>query len=231
MKESPIIKLNWLILRPHLKKSLPTLGIRDVDATYKQILATYKAELASLPEYGPNDILPLILTHAIMLGAVYQYCQPKPSIQAMTDFYQELVMGSKLISWGLRHRKPLTQSAIRKQIRQAKKSQKANHPFTWQYQVEPGRRRFLATFSRCGACAYLTSRGMPELVPAMCALNYEFAKAGHYLFLRKQTLATHGPVCDCLYIDKKVVTTDQMDQASRDERAEVRRAIILFGQE
>ena len=106
MNQNPIIKLNWLILRPHLKKSLPTLGIRDVDATYKQILATYKAKLASLPEYGPNDILPLILTHAIMLGAVYQYCQPKPSIQAMTDFYRELVMGFKLISWGLRHRKP-----------------------------------------------------------------------------------------------------------------------------
>ena len=183
-----------------------------------------------MPDYGPNDILPLILTHAVMLGTVYRECKPKPSVQTMTDFYQNLVMGSKLISWGLRHRNPLTKLAIHRQVKQGQRSQKASHPFTWQYKVEEGRGRFLATFSRCGACSYLTSRGMPELVPAVCALDYEFAKAGNYLFLRKQTLATRGQFCDCLYVNKKAATADQVAQAKLDEKAEAKRAETLFNQ-
>lgn len=69
---------------------------------------------------------------------------------------------------------------------------------------------------------------MPELVPAMCALDYEFAKAGNYLFLRKQTLATRGQFCDCFYVSKKAATADQVAQAKLDEKAEAKRAETLF---
>ena len=41
MKENPIIKLNWLVLMPRLKKGLSVLGVQDIDGTYQKILANY----------------------------------------------------------------------------------------------------------------------------------------------------------------------------------------------
>ncbi|ERJ76222.1 hypothetical protein [Streptococcus sobrinus] len=40
-EENPIIKLNWLVLMPRLKKGLSVLGVQDIDGTYQKILANY----------------------------------------------------------------------------------------------------------------------------------------------------------------------------------------------
>ena len=58
-------------------------------------------------------------------------------------------------------------------------------------------------FTKCGICRLLSDLGIPEITPAMCALDYAMSKAGGTdVFTRKYTLASGGPYCDCNYRKK-----------------------------
>jgi len=60
-----------------------------------------------------------------------------------------------------------------------------------------------ARFDRCGICTLMRELGIPELVPAMCALDYTMTEAGgSAVFVRQYTLASGGPYCDCGYKKK-----------------------------
>ncbi len=60
-----------------------------------------------------------------------------------------------------------------------------------------------ARFDRCGKCTLMRELGIPELVPAMFALDYTMTDAGGTaVFVRKYTLASDGPYCDCGYKKK-----------------------------
>ena len=94
MKDGVVIKAMWLLLGGAAKASLLTLGVDDPKAFGKESKKIYRREMNKLPEYGPNDILKINLVHAVMLGAVYEVCDPKPDIDALTRFYRELCIRS-----------------------------------------------------------------------------------------------------------------------------------------
>ena len=81
-------------------------------------------------EYGPNDILKINLAHAVMLSAVYEACDPKPDIDAMTKFYRELFLRQRIILAALKRMDMLKPSEVRRQRAIGERSQKATHPFT-----------------------------------------------------------------------------------------------------
>ncbi|MCI7107704.1 MAG: L-2-amino-thiazoline-4-carboxylic acid hydrolase [Agathobacter sp.] len=109
-------------------------------------------------------------------------------------------------------------------MKQGCKSQKATHPYTWQYTVTvEDKDRFTATFTRCGIYEYLKSRGMAEIVPAMCALDYTFGEEENHIFLRKQIIATGGTVCDCHYVRKFSATPEEIAESAEDQRKEALR--------
>ena len=61
-----------------------------------------------------------------------------------------------------------------------------------------------ARFTKCGICTLMKELGLFELVPAMCHLDYTMSDVGGTTdFIRKYTLASGGPYCDCGYKKKE----------------------------
>lgn len=159
-----------------------------------------------------------------MLGAIYESCGEKPSVDQLAQFYREVVLSPKLIRFAFSKNDMVSPKRIVRETRRGEKSQRATHPYTWQYRVEQvGDRRFTAVFTQCGICDYLSSRGLSEIIPAMCALDYAFGEVGNHYFLRKKTIATGGRVCDCTYIGKDAATAQEAAQSRQDKLDEARR--------
>ena len=199
MKEGLVVSVSWLLLKRAMLATLPILGVKDPRAFYKKARAIYEREMAALPEYGEDDVLKLNLAQAVMLGTIYETCDPKPDIDTLTRFYHELLTHPALLRKMMGRRDMLAPSEVQRQVDIGKRSQRATHPFTWQFSVKAeDEDRFTATFTRCGIYDYLKSRGMAHIVPAMCAIDYDMGEINNHLFLRDHTLAQGGAVCDYL---------------------------------
>ena len=224
MKESTVISASWRLLKGSMLATLPILGVEDPRAFYKKARAIYRREMAALPEYGEGDVLKLNLAQAVMLGAIYEACDPKPDIDTLTRFYHEFLTRPAIVRKLMGRRDMLAPSAVQQQVDLGKRSQRATHPFNWQFSVKvEDENHFTATFTRCGIYDYLKSRGMAHIVPAMCAIDYDMGDISNHLFLRDQTLATGGAVCDCHYVRKSSATQEEWDKSHDDGRREALR--------
>lgn len=71
--------------------------------------------------------------------------------------------------------------------------------------VSPDGSGYEARFSKCGICALMQELGLSDLTSAMCHLDYAMSEAGGVTnFVRKYTLASGGPYCDCGYKKKQM---------------------------
>ena len=224
MKEGPIIFASWVLLKKSMLATLPILGVDDPRAFYRKARAIYKREMTRLPEYGEGDVLKLNLAQAVMLGAIYETCDPKPDIDTLTHFYHDFLTHPAILRRAIAKRDMLTPAEVQRQVDIGKRSQRATHPFTWQFTVKvEDADRFTATFTRCGIYDYLKSRGMAHIVPAMCAIDFDMGEISNHLFLRNSTLATGGAVCDCHYVRKPAATEQEWAKSQRDRCAEALR--------
>ena len=224
MKEGFVISASWKFLKGSMLATLPILGVEDPRAFYKEAQAIYRREMAKLPEYGEGDVLKLNLAQAVMLGAIYEACDPKPDIDTLTRFYHDFLTHSNLLCKKMAKRDMLAPAEVQRQVDIGKKSQGATHPFTWQFTVDvQDEDRFTATFTRCGIYDYLKSRGMAHIVPAMCAIDFDMGEISNHLFLRDSTLATGGAVCDCHYVRKSAATQAEWEKSRSDKREEALR--------
>ena len=221
MKDGVVIKAMWLLMGSAVKASLPVLGVSDPKAFWKESKKVYRREINKLAEYGPNDILKINLVHAVMLSAVYEVCSHKPDIDALTRFYREVFLRQRIILSALKRMDMLKPSEVRRQTAIGERSQKATHPFTWQFTVHvEDENRFTAVFTRCGIYDYLKSRGMAHIAPAMCAIDYLFGECSNHWFLRESTIATGGEVCDCCYVSKRAATQEEIRRSQENKKAE-----------
>jgi len=221
MKDGFVIKAMWLLMGSAVKSSLRILGVSDPKAFWKETKKIYRREMNQLPEYGPNDVLKINLAHAVMLSAVYEACDPKPDIDALTAFYREEFLRQKLVFTALKRRDMLKPSEVSRQREIGERSQKATHPYTWQFSVQvEDENRFTAVFTRCGIYDYLNSRGMAHITPAKCAIDYLLGECSNHWFLRESTIATGGEVCDCHYVSKRSATEEEIRRSKENERAE-----------
>lgn len=229
MKEGFLIKANWLVYRSAILKHLPLLGVKDSKKIFRSAKAIYRSEMKRLPEYGKYDVLKLNLSHAVMLGAIYESCEEKPTVDRLARFYREVVLSPGVVHYAFSKNNMVSNKRILRERRQGEKSQFAAHPYTWQYKVEQvGERRFTAVFTRCGICDYLSSRGLSHIIPAMCAMDYTFGEVGKHYFLRKQTLATGGKMCDCTYIGKDIASAEEAAESLQDKYDEASRGGLHF---
>ena len=53
--------------------------------------------------------------------------------------------------------------------------------------------------------------------------TFTIGEEGNHIFLRKQTIATGGTVCDCHYVRKSAVTQKEIAEAAADKRKEALR--------
>lgn len=76
------------------------------------------------------------------------------------------------------------------------------NPYSWNmdYYEYPDGSGYEARFTRCGICVLMEKLGLYDLTPALCHLDYTMSEAGGASdFVRKYTLASGGPYCDCGY--------------------------------
>ena len=79
------------------------------------------------------------------------------------------------------------------------------NPYSWNmdFYPYPDGSGYEARFTKCGICTLMGELELEDLVPAMCCLDYTMSEAGGAdIFVRKYTLATGGPYCDCVYRKK-----------------------------
>lgn len=221
MKEELFIKLSWLVYKNEIIKNIPLLTSEDPKEVYKKARRIYKQELEQLDEYGPGDVLKLNLTYAIMMYSLYTSCKTMPDVNKLRMFFRNVVLTPKLAKAFLAKADVTCEKSIQKQINLAKKSQSATHPYTWKYTIsDAGKKRFTAIFSKCGIYEYFKSKGLTELVPAMCLMDYSFCEVQNHIFLRKETIASGGSVCDCTYISKAIASKEEFQEYKNDMKNE-----------
>lgn len=227
MKEGLFIKLNWLVYRSTIIHNLSILSNENPKELYTKARKVYKKEIGQLLEYGQNDVLKLNLAHGILIYAIYESCEKKPGVNELKRFYREVILTPKIARLFLKRSDMTCAKRIANEKKQALKSEKATHPYTWQYRItDVGDRRFTAQFSRCGIYDYFKAKGLPELVPVMCLMDYSFCEVQNHIFLRKETISTGGSMCDCTYISKDIATREEFQAFNDDMRNEAKRGGI-----
>jgi hypothetical protein len=130
----------------------------------------------------------------------------KPTVEQVTEYYARSMMTSPM-RWFCRRsgRRKFTPKDIRGLKAAAALNAADRNPYSWNMEFLPyaDGSGYEARFSRCGICALMKELGLYAYVPAMCALDYTMAEAGGACdFVRKYTLASGGPFCDCGYRKK-----------------------------
>lgn len=80
------------------------------------------------------------------------------------------------------------------------------NPYSWNkdFYEYPDGSGYEARFTKCGICVLMKELGLFDLTPALCHLDYTMSEAGKTsVFVRKYTLASGGPYCDCAYKRKQ----------------------------
>lgn len=224
-----LIKLSWSVYKKAMIENMHLLTAENPKTVYNNARRIFKTELEQLDEYGPCDVLKTNLTYAVMIYSIYASCNTKPDVTALSKFCRNVVLTPKLARTLLAKVDVTGEKNVSHQLEVAKKSRNATHPYTWQYEItETGDRRFTAEFSRCGIYDYFRAKGLTELVPALCMMDFAYCDVQRHIFLRKQTIATGGKICDCTYISKDVATKEEIQEYKNDMKNEAMRGSIIL---
>lgn len=217
MREDFFIKLAMRVYKNEMLKNIPLITREEPKSVYKRARVTYKREFGRLDEFGQYDVMKLNLAFGVMIYSIYDSCEVKPNVGELRRFCRNVVLTPKLSRIFLGSMDMTSEKGIQNQVMNAQKSSKATHPYTWQYEVtERGDRRFRAEFSRCGIYDFFKSKGLEKLVPAICMLDYSYCEVQGHIFLRKETIATGGRLCDCTYISKDIATEEEKREYEND---------------
>lgn len=231
MKEEPFIKLSWMVYKKEMLKNIPLLTKEDPKKIYRNAKRLYKQELKQLEEYGTGDVLKFNLLYGIMIYTLVVSCETKPGVNELRQFCRNVVLTPKLARTFLAKTDMTCEKNIQHQIQLAEKSSNAAHPYTWQYKItEIGNKRFTAEFSRCGIYDYFKAKGLSELVPAICMMDFCYCEVQNHIFLRKETIASGGKVCDCTYISKDIASDDEWQEYQKDRKKESQYGQKITGQ-
>ena len=196
----------WLLFKRSFRKNLETVLCCDTDesrAVTKKALKKYKEIVRSLPEFEKEDRFKMNILSCAMLSAFYLNLKEKPSVEKMTVFYRQAMMTGPM-KWFCRQsgKRKFTEKDISSMRRTAELKAADRNPYSWNMELYPYEdgSGYEARFTKCGICTLMKELGIYEIVPAMCHLDYTMSEAGGASrFIRKYTLASGGPYCDCGY--------------------------------
>jgi len=146
-----------------------------------------------------------IVTTAIlaMLISFLKNLDGKPAVSTVEQYYNRAMMIPAMKAFCRAMGMLKFGKSDVSQMRQTEKLRAADrNPYSWnmEYLPYPDGSGYEARFTKCGICALMKRLGLYEYVPAMCALDYTMSEAGGATdFIRKYTLASGGPYCDCGY--------------------------------
>ena len=163
----------------------------------------YKEIIGRLPEFEKADRFRMNIVNCAMLSSFLLSMEKKPGVDLLTEYYAQAMMTSPM-KWFCRisGKKKFSDQDIRGMKATAALNAADRNPYSWNMEFLPYEdgSGYEARFTRCGICTLMKELGLYELVPAMCRLDYTMSEAGGTTnFVRKYTLASGGPYCDCGY--------------------------------
>ena len=199
----------WLLFANSFRKHLSPVFGYDPDTAKtisKGAKQKYKEIIRRLPEFEKADRFRMNIVSCAMLSAFLLSLPQRPAVEETTEYYRASMMTVPM-KWFCRMsgKKKFSEKDIREMQNTAALKAADRNPYSWNmdfFPYEDGS-GYEARFSKCGICALMRELGLFDLVPAMCRLDYTMSDAGGVSdFIRKYTLASGGPCCDCGYKKK-----------------------------
>ena len=200
----------WLLFAGSFRKQLiETLGydaIRAREITGKA-KCEYKRIIRGLPEFEKGDRFRMNIVSCAMLGAFLLKMPVKPTVDQAADYYREaMTTGAMKAFCRMAAKRKFTPKDIEGMRKTAAMNAADRNPYSWNMSLfpYPDGSGYEARFTKCGICTLMKELGLFEYVPAMCRLDYTMSELGGASeFVRKYTLASGGPYCDCGYRRKE----------------------------
>ena len=166
----------------------------------------FRELIAKLPDFEKGDRFEMNIVSCAMLSAFVLEMPRRPGAEELTDYYREAMMTGPM-KWFCRRsgKAKFGKRDIEGMKKTAAFRAADRNPYSWnmEFLPYPDGSGYEARFSKCGICTLMGELGLSDLVGAMCRLDYTMSEAGGTdVFVRKHTLASGGPYCDCGYKKK-----------------------------
>ena len=196
----------WFLFKKSFQDHLVSvLGFSAEEATAVAAAAKpkYREIIGKLPEFEKADRFKMNIVNCALFSAFILSMKNRPSVEKAAEFYAKAMM-NKPMRWFCRMsgKNKFSEKDIRGMQKTASLKAADRNPYSWNMEFLPyaDGSGYEARFSRCGICTLMKELGLFDLVPAMCRLDYTMSEAGGASdFVRKYTLASGGPYCDCGY--------------------------------
>ena len=199
----------WNLFRKSFRNHLVSvLGFTEKEAARTTAAAKpkYREIIAKLPEFEKADRFKMNIVNCAMLSAFVLSMKERPSVERLTEYYAKSMMTASMRFFcRMMGRKKFSGRDIQGMKATALLNAADRNPYSWNmaFLPYPDGSGYEARFTACGICALMKELGLYDFVPAMCRLDYTMAEAGGVCdFIRKYTLASGGPYCDCGYKKK-----------------------------
>ncbi|MBQ1547012.1 MAG: L-2-amino-thiazoline-4-carboxylic acid hydrolase [Lachnospiraceae bacterium] len=210
MKYAGLPAAMWLLYNRSFKKCLETeLGYKEVTARIITTAAKprYIDIIEKIPEFEKEDRFKANIVNCALLIAFLQSMQRRPGVEELTEFYKNAMSNTATkIFCKAGGKSKFTEKDISGMKKTANLKAADRNPYSWNMEYLPYNdgSGYEARFTKCGICTLMKEYGYFDLVPAMCHLDYTMSElGGATTFVRKYTLASGGPYCDCGYKRKK----------------------------
>lgn len=199
----------WLLFSGSFRKHLGSVLKYDARASGEitsKAKVKYREIIASVPEFERGDRFKMNLVNCAMLSAFLLSMPARPTVEQATDYYRESMMTEPMkLFCRMSGRRKFTDSDIAGMKKAEALNPADRNPYSWNMAYLPyaDGSGYEARFTTCGICVLMKELGLFDLVPAMCQLDYTMSEAGGASeFVRRYTLASGGPYCDCGYKKK-----------------------------
>ena len=199
----------WILLRKSFRDHLVSaLGFTETEAarTASAAKPKYREIIGKLPEFEKADRFKMNIVNCAMLSAFVLAMKVRPSVEKLTDYYAQSMMTAPMRFFcRMMGKKKFGRRDVQGMKATAALNAADRNPYSWnmEFLPYPDGSGYEARFTGCGICSLMKELGLYDLVPAMCHLDYTMAEAGGACdFVRKYTLASGGPYCDCGYKKK-----------------------------
>ena len=166
----------------------------------------YREIIEGLPEFEKGDRFKMNIVNCAMLSAFLLSMDEKPSVDAVTVYYERAMMTKPVrFFFRLKGKDKFSERDLAGMRATEALNAADRNPYSWNMVLLPyaDDSGYEARFSKCGICTLMRELGLFEYVPAMCNLDYAMTEAGGASeFVREYTLASGGPYCDCGYKKK-----------------------------
>ena len=168
----------WLLFHRSFREKMVTVLEYSKAAaaeTERKALPKYKEIIAGLPEFEKADRFKMNIVNCAMLAAFYLNMEHKQTLEQMTEYYAKAMMISPMRAFcRMAGKKKFSKKDIDGMKATAALNAADRNPYSWnmEFLPYPDGSGYEARFSKCGICTLMRERGIAEIVPAMCHLDY-----------------------------------------------------------